>query len=121
MQAIDKFHSDLAAALKRAGNAPESQRLEALRQFFYSEFRAVPEEALAGFFTTFLEKWRGGEDQALAWLGGVSSLLMMDYDGTPFTREEWVDIKESVVLGEDEIDLELLSYIMGLVLDHGAL
>lgn len=121
MQAIDKFHSDLASTLKRAGAAPDAQRLEALRQFFYTEFRSVPEEALAGLFTTFLEKWRDGEEAALAWLGGVSSLLMMDYDGTPFTKDEWVDIKESIVLGEDEIDLELLSYVMGLVLDHGAL
>lgn len=121
MQAIDKFHSDLNSALKRSGGAPETMRLEALRQFFYNEFRSVPEEALAGLFTSFLEKWREGEEKALAWLGGVASLLMMDYDDTLFTKAEWADIKESVILGEDEIDLELLSYIMGLVLDHGAL
>ncbi len=121
MQAIDKFHKDLDAAIKRTGGAPEPLKLEALRRFFFEHFRNVPEESLAALFTTFLEKWRMGEGPALAWLGGVSSLLLMEYDRTPFTIEEWADIRESIVVASDEIDLELLSYVMGLVLENGAL
>jgi hypothetical protein len=121
MQAIDKFKSDFDATLKRSATASEQARLEALRRFFFDEFRRIPGEVLSAFFTTFLEAWRSGEEKALAWLQGVSSLLLMEYDNTPFTREEWADIKESIVLGSEEIDLELLSYVMGLVLDHGAL
>lgn len=121
MQAIDRFHRDLDAALRRSDGAPEPLKLEAMRTFFFGEFRKVPEETLAALFTTFLEKWRAGQDGALAWLRGVSSLLMMEFDGTSFSKEEWADIKESVVLSENEIDLELLSYVMGLVLEHGAL
>jgi hypothetical protein len=121
MQAIDTFHRDLDAALKRSRGAPEPLRLDALRRFFFEQFRQVPEEALAAFFTTFLEKWRIGEEVALTWLGGVSSLLLMEYDGTAYTREEWSDIKESILVASEEIDLELLSYVMALVLEHGAL
>jgi hypothetical protein len=121
MQSTDKLLSDLDATLRREQGAPEARRLEAIRRFFYGQFRDIPGETLAALFTTFLEEWRSGEDRALAWLGSVSSILLGDYDGAELSREQWVDIKESVVLSSGEIDLELLNYIMGLVLDHGAL
>jgi hypothetical protein len=45
----------------------------------------------------------------------------MDYDGTPYTKADWKEIKEAIVLEEGSLDLELLEYVMSLVLDHGAL
>lgn len=120
MQATDKFRSDLDLALRRAGSSAEASRLEALRSHFYSSFRNVPEGTLADLFTAFLAKWREGETKALDWLGGVGSLLLMDYDGTAFSKADWAEIREAVELEQGDIDLDLLTYVMTLVLDHGA-
>ena len=54
-------------------------------------------------------------------LPGVGSVLMMDYDGTPFEKADWEEIREAIVLEEENLDLELLEYVMALVVDHGAL
>jgi hypothetical protein len=122
MQEIDKFRKNLDAALKRSASSGEAKRLEDLRQFFYQEFRPIPQEALAALFVSFLEvRRKDGEERGLAWLGGVASLLLQDYDGTDFSHDEWVDIKESLLVAQEEIDMDLLSYIMALVLDHKAL
>lgn len=122
MQEIDKFRKNLDAALKRSASSGEAKRLEDLRQFFYQEFRPIPQEALAAFFVSFLEvRRKDGEERGLAWLGGIASLLLQDYDGTDFSRDEWVDIKESLLVAQEEIDMDLLSYIMAFVLDHKAL
>jgi len=51
----------------------------------------------------------------------VGSVLMMDYDGTPFEKADWEDIREAIVLEEESLDIELLEYVLSLVLDHGAL
>lgn len=111
------------AAIRRAGGpgAPPARRLEALRQFFLGQFRGVPGETLAGLSASFAEIWARDEERALAWLGGVSSLLLQDYDGTDFSAAEWADIKASVEVSAGEMDLDLLSYLMGMVLEHGAL
>lgn len=55
------------------------------------------------------------------WLGGVGSLLLRDYDGTAFTKDEWAEIREEVTVDAGEIDVETLSYILGQVLEHGGL
>ena len=122
MQPNEKFRSDLDQALRRSGGASEPMKLESLRAYFLGFFRkSVPEETLADLFATFQEKWRRDEDKALAWLGGVGSVLLQDYDGTPLSKEDWAGLRESVSLDQGSIDLDLLSYVMTLVVDHGAL
>ncbi len=122
MQVTEKFRSDLDLALARVGSGTETARLEAIRAFFYGSFaRTVPQETLADLFTAFLSKWQKGEERALAWLSGVGSLLLMDYDGTPFSRDEWTEIRDAITLEQGEIDLDLLSYVLTLVVDHGAI
>ena len=46
---------------------------------------------------------------------------MMDYDGTSFEKADWEEIRESVVLEEEDMEIYLLEYVMSLVDDHGAL
>jgi hypothetical protein len=58
---------------------------------------------------------------AIDWLGGVGSLLLMDYDDTTFTTDEWSEIRELLTVDAGEIDIEVLSYILGQVLEHGGL
>lgn len=121
MQPTDKFRTDLDATLRRLEAQTERVRLEAVRSYFYREFPSVTVEVKSALFTTFLEAWRGDQERAKAWLGSVGSILHMDYDGMPMSKEEWTEIRDSVALDAGELDLDLLGYVMALVVDHGAM
>jgi hypothetical protein len=121
MQPTDKFRSDLDQAARRAAGRGEAAEVEAIRDFFYRSFPKVGEETMAALFSSYEERRRASVEKATAWLAGVGSILMMDYDGTPFERADWVELREAVALEEEELDIELLEYVMSLVLDHGAL
>jgi hypothetical protein len=121
MQPTDKFRTDLDQAARRAAGKGEAAEIEALRAFFYRSFPKVGEETKSALFASYLEKRRDSVEAAAAWLSGVGSILLMDYDGTPFSKSDWIDIREAVVLEEDALDIDLLEYVMSLVLDHGAL
>jgi hypothetical protein len=121
MQPIDKFKADLDGAARRGAGRGDAAEVEALRTFFFRAFPQVGEEAKSALFASYLERRRASAESASAWLAGVGSVLMMDYDGSPFTRADWEDIREAIVLEEGELDIELLEYVLSLVLDHGAL
>lgn len=121
MQPTDKFRTDLDQAARRAAGRGEASEIEAIRDFFYRSFPKVGEEAKASLFSAYLERRRSAPAAAAAWLAGAGSVLLMDYDGTPFSREDWEDIREAVVLEEERLDLDLLEYVMSLVVEHGAL
>jgi hypothetical protein len=125
MQPTDKFRTDLDQAARRAAGRGEAAEIEALRSFFIRSFPKVGDETKAALFSSYLERRRAPDPEAAvratAWLSGVGSILLLDYDGTPFTKSDWEDIREAVVLEEGDLDLELLEYAMSLVLEHGAL
>jgi len=121
MQPTDKFRTDLDQAARRAAGKGEKTEIEALRTFFFRSFPKVGDEAKSALFASYLERRRDSAEKAAAWLAGVGSVLLMDYDNTPFSKADWADIREAVVLEEEALDLELLEYVMALVLDHGAL
>lgn len=121
MQPTDKFRTDLDQAARRAAGKGEAAEIEALRTFFFRSFPKVGEETKSALFASYLEERRTSAEKAAAWLAGAGSILFMDYDGTSFTKAQWGEIREAIVLEEESIDIELLEYVMSLVLDHGAL
>ena len=125
MQAIDKFKSDLDDWVRRSGAAAGNREFDSLRSIFARSVPKVPGETLAALFTTFLSRYgSGGADgssKALDWLAGIGSLLLSDYDGTPFTREDWEEIRDIVTVDSGEIDVDVLTYVLGQALEHGAL
>ena len=125
MQAIDKLKSDLDDWSRRSGPSPDRRALDALRVAFSRSVGNIPGDTLSAVFTTFLSLYgsngpRSGAG-AIDWLGGVGSLLLQDYDGTNFTRDEWTEIRELVTVDAGEIDVETLSYVLGQVLEHGGI
>jgi hypothetical protein len=125
MQAIDKLKSDLDDWARRSGPSPDRRALDSLRVAFSRSVGNIPEDTLSAVFTTFLSLYgsngpRSGTG-AIDWLCGVGSLLLQDYDGTPFTKDEWAEIREVVTVDAGEIDMETLSYVLGQVLEHGGL
>lgn len=121
MQPTDKFRTDLDHAARRAAGRGEAAEIEALRDFFFRSFPKVGREAMSALFATYLERRRSRPDTAVSWLAGISSVLMMDYDGTPFDKSDWEELREAIVLEEEDLDMELLEYVMALVVDHRAL
>ena len=119
MQAVEKFKSDLDQALRRADSGKPAAA--AMRAFFEREFPQVRGETGDALLGDFEEKWRADPAAAAAWLETVGSIIMMDYDGSALSAEDWAGIRESFSAGSDELDLELLTYAMSLVLEHRAL
>ncbi len=125
MQAIDKLKSDLDEWARRAGKAPGNREFDSLRTVFARTVPKVPDETLAAIFTTFLSRYGSGDastaEGALEWLGGVGSLLLCDYDGTPFSADDWVELREIVTIDSGDIDMETLTYVLNKALENGAL
>lgn len=125
MQAIDKLKSDFDDWTRRAGPNPSRHDLDSLRMAFSRAIGPIPQETISAVFANFLALYGSdgprGSAKAVEWLGGIGSLFLMDYDGTPFTREEWAEIEELATVDSGEIDMEVLSYILAQVLEHGAL
>lgn len=110
---------------RKSGGSPGHKEFEALRSMFSRSMPKVPEDTIAALFTTFLSRYAQGvpeaTNRALQWLAGVGSLLLCDYDGTPFTKDEWTEIRELVTIDSGEIDIETLTYVLGQTLEHSAL
>jgi hypothetical protein len=121
MHASEKFKTDLGAALARASRTDGSLAADDIDFFFRRNFPALPRETGADILATFLERAARDREKAAAWLGSVASIFCMDYDEAPLSAEDWTALRESANLGADEMDIELLSYVMALVLDHHAL
>lgn len=125
MLAIDKLKRDLDEWQRHNEAASQSRQFDALRTIFLRAMGRVPAGTLNAVFTTFLSLYSGQGKRsgraAMDWLGGVGSLLLMDYDGTAFSREEWAEIRDLVTQDSGDIDIDLLTYVLGQVMDHGAI
>ena len=127
MQAVEKFKSYLDQALRRAGAGagagagPGSAPPAGLRAFFEREFPAIRGETGDALMADFAEKWRTDPEAAVSWLGTLGTILLQDYDGSPLAREDWIGLREALSAGSGELDIDLLTYAMSLVLEHGAL
>lgn len=122
MLAIDKLKSDLDDWSRRSGGTPGNREFEALRLAFSRSVPGLPSETLSALFATFLSTYgKDGADKASTWLAGVGSLFLCDYDDTPFTKAEWEEIREIATVDSGEMDIEVLSYVLGKALEHGAL
>ncbi len=120
MQPVDKFRSELAEALRRSAAAGKAAP-ESLRRFLEGRFPGIRGEAAAALVADYLEKRRSDPEAAAAWLETVGTILFQDYDGSPLAPEDWASLREAFSAGAEEVDIELLTYVMSLVLEHGAL
>ncbi|GAB1456118.1 MAG: hypothetical protein RBT62_11320 [Spirochaetia bacterium] len=122
MQAIDRLKSEIDDWARRSGKAPGNREFDSLRSTLARSIPNIPEDTLAAVFTTFLSRCRSGEtEQAIDWLCGIGSLLLSDYDGTEFSKADWEEIRELVTIDSEEVDVEILTYVLGQALEHGAL
>ncbi len=125
MQAVDKLKRDLDSWFGQNSGKADNKAFDSLRTLYKRALGNVPESTVAAVYTTFLSFFAssGGRtgQNAIDWLGGVGSLLLMDYDGTEFSRPEWVEIREIVTIDSGDIDMDILSYVLTQVMEHGGI
>lgn len=122
MRPSDRLLSDLDDWAGRTAREPEARRFESLKALLGRSLRGIPEDLLAGISERWsvLARGPGGAARARAWLDAACLLALMDYDGDPpLEREDWSEIRELFSAEAESLDMDLLSYVMERVLDHG--
>ncbi|MCX7023178.1 MAG: hypothetical protein NT080_00990 [Spirochaetes bacterium] len=118
MRNADKFRSDV----DRWAKAPPDP--ERLRELLCRSFPTLPRDTMDGVFYAFRERLDaapGGSEAPLEWLGTVASIFELDYDGTPLAAADWDELREIVEADSGEMDLDVLTYVMALLLEHGGI
>lgn len=131
MQPIDRWKHELdrmSARFERAGSAPGSgssqdrgREAAALRDYFAQSFRNLPKEFLDAILEGIEEDFSKDREGALARCATLGSILLMDYDGGSLDDGDWDSLREAFSDSGGELDLELLTYAMQLILDKGRL
>ncbi len=121
MQASDKLRSDIARTVGKARlDAPLSVK-EPLRILIERNLPMIPPGARDEVYASFSRKYDTKPDAAVTWLGDVCSVFLDEYEGSTLTKEDWIELRDIVNAEAGDFDIELLSRIMSLVLDNGAL
>ncbi len=126
MQAIDRWKRELDQSLARldrglTGTQASARLGAAIREHFALSFRALPRDLLDALLEG-VESWiAANREAAVARCGTLSSILLMDYDGGKLEESDWDGLREAFSDAGGDVDLDLLTYVMQLVLDKGRL
>ena len=124
MQAIDRWKRELdlsLARLDRNGAGAAARRGAVIREHFALAFRGLPRDLLDALLEGLEEKLATNPEAAVTRCATLGSVLLMDYDGGDLDEADWDGLRESFSEQGGEIDLDLLTYVMQLVLDKGRL
>lgn len=122
MRPSDRLLSDLDDWADRSAREPEARRFESLKALLGRSLRGIPGDLLDGIAERWsvLSRGPGGQQRARAWLDGACLLAFMDYEDDPvLDREDWAEIRELFSAEAETLDMDLLSYVLERVLDHG--
>jgi hypothetical protein len=127
MNASERFYRTLDKLSGRGKGLDVT--VEAVRGAFTQAVGKVPEYLCEAVFLRFLDTFnRSGKAETdfvteAYSLGRYIDLFWMDYsdaDGS-FSPEEWGFLRDEVSASAGELDLDILTYIMRQVLEHGAI
>jgi hypothetical protein len=119
MQAADRWKHELDETLRRLGPASPERQAEALRKWLSGSFRGIPADLVDELLDGLPARLAKDRDKALAWLGAIGSMFFMDYDGTTLEARDWEEIRDAFSDCGDDLDLEILTYVMALVVERG--
>lgn len=120
MRSIDKLKSDLSRSATELARTPASEKPAATRRILTRTLGAHG-SLIESAHRNFEELRIIDEARAFAWLSTLAGILEKDYDDEALDRSEWERIRDIVNEAAGDLDLETLTYAMGLVLEHGAL
>lgn len=120
MKASEKLKSDLARGL--AGlSAPKGALGQGLAGGFAAQALSFLPQSMLPLVSEAFEARRAADpEKASAWLLGVAGIFTADYDGG-LEEGDWGQLKSFVQAGSGELDMEVLTYALNLVMEHKAL
>ncbi|MCX8013377.1 MAG: hypothetical protein N3A02_03695 [Rectinema sp.] len=82
---------------------------------------ALPRSAREALVSLALEKLRSNPERAPLVLATFAIILLKSYDGTPLTLSEWKELRDLVRDCADELDMDIVTYVMSLVMEYRAM
>jgi hypothetical protein len=123
VRASDHFYSELESSARRNRGAPSAAIEYASKSFERLIAPTVGAAVAKELFRWWLE--RHGASDAPRWekLAHVASFVLGDYDDAAMDldREDWEAIRDVLSEAADELDLAVLSELMGALVSHGVL
>jgi hypothetical protein len=127
MNASERFYRTLDKMNGR--NEKLKVTVEPVRSAFTQAAGSVPHSLSEAVFLRFLDAFNrsGKPEEAFAEaaysLGAYIDLFWRDYSGQvhPLEAEDWEFLREEISAAAGDLDLDLLTYIMQQILEHGAL
>ncbi len=113
--------SDLSRSLDEAGKAPEQARASLYKTDIQRFLGFLHLSLRDEIRLAFEEKLSKDQERANAWLIAVASIFLKDYDESPLSHDEWEELRDMAADFSGELDMALVSYVMGLVVENGAL
>jgi hypothetical protein len=113
MKESEKSRNDLIACLERHSGS--------VGECFSRALNHIPTAMCEEIATLFREKWDTDQNAAREWAGSLATILGGDYDGSPLSIEEWQELRDLVSENAGELDMDILSHVMSLVMEYGAL
>lgn len=121
MKPSEKTKSDLIRSLGEGEKVPESARPSLFKDCVERYFGFLPASTREAIFLAFEEKRRQEAARASEWLVIVAGIFLQDYDGDQLSDEEWRELRDFLSMDQGELSMDVLSYAIGLVLEHKAL
>ncbi|MEN6476905.1 MAG: hypothetical protein ABFC75_02800 [Rectinema sp.] len=120
MRATEKLRSDMDRAFRTAEVSPVRIG-EIARREIDSEFGFVPEASRSLILESYLRRRAVDPTAALQWLGTLGGIFLQDYDDAPLARSDWEELRDILTAGSEEMDIDLLTYAMALVVERRAI
>ena len=120
MRPTEKLRSDLDRSLRNTEASP-SRTTETARRAIDSEFGVVPEASRVMLLESYLRRRGTDPEAALQWLGTLGGIFLQDYDDAPLSMADWEELRDILEAGSEEMDIDLLTYAMGFVVERGAI
>jgi len=121
MKPSEKTRNDLERSLAEVGKLPEGARAAHFKACVERYFGFLPQAAREDILQSFAVRQAKDAAKATGWLLAIAGIFLQDYDGSPLSDDDWRELRD--ILSEDsgELDMDILSYAMTLVVEHKAL
>lgn len=121
MKPSEKTRSDLLRSLSEAEKAPGNARPAQFRACVDRYFGYLPLSTRETIARSFEERRKSNAEKASEWLLALSGIFLKEYDDSPLAAEDWRELRDIVSMDAGELDMDILSYAMTLIMEHKAL
>ncbi len=114
-----KAINDLFDAL--SGLAVRDWTTQELSHALEKALPTIPRSAMELLIGLADEKLKANPSRGPLVIATFAGVLLRQYDETPLTLSEWRELRDMVSDCADELDMEIVTYAMSLIMDYGAL